>query len=141
MRRIKWVVVAWVSVLAVALSAVPVGAAASPVPPAGTSTDFTVKKLAPGDWNCTNGYSCYYDYLNGQGKLFTAARCGTHNLMGGPYQDKISSIANYGSGTVEVWKWIEDINDFVKKGWVEVGQEGNFHNPAVSIDMIYIWCT
>lgn len=91
-------------------------------------------------WDCTPGYSCYYDSLEGRNKLFTAGRCGEHDLRGGPYQDRISSIANYGSGLVEVWKWHPTAAWWELKGWVDVGRIGNFPDDDVSIDLVYIYC-
>ncbi|MEU4806334.1 peptidase inhibitor family I36 protein [Actinosynnema sp. NPDC023587] len=119
MKLIKSMAVGGASLLAVALSAAPAGAAAA--------------------WDCAAGYSCYYNGTDGRDKLFTAARCGTHDLRGGPFQDKISSIANYGSGKVWVYVWDVEAGDhFDLHGWVEVGSQGNFYTN--DIDKIHIDC-
>ena len=118
MKLVKSVALGGASLLAVTLSAAPAGAAAA--------------------WDCAAGYSCYYDGTDGRDKLFTAARCGPHDLRGGPYQDRISSIANYGSGKVKVYVWNVEARRFDLHGWVEIGSQGNFFTN--DIDKIIIEC-
>ncbi|MET9230113.1 peptidoglycan DD-metalloendopeptidase family protein [Lentzea sp. NPDC003310] len=104
-----------------------------------TWRNVTSRNCGGGAWDCQAGYSCYYDGTDGQNKLFTAARCGTHDLRGGIYQDRISSIANYGSGKVWVYVWdVESGDHFDLHGWVEVGTQGNFYTN--DIDKIHIDC-
>jgi len=88
-------------------------------------------------WDCTPGYSCYFDGFNGSNKLFTAARCGEHDLRGGIYQNKINSVANYGSGTVylDIWR---NAGYWEQYDYVLVGEERNIFSN--DIDRIVIIC-
>jgi hypothetical protein len=140
MRRIRLTVVVCVSLMAMILSAAPAGAAAEPVSPAGTSTARQLEKRDPVGvpaWDCASGYSCYYDLTEGRNKLFTAARCGEHDLRGGVYQNRISSIANYGNGKVWVYIW-RNAGYWELHGWVEIGSRGSFYTD--DIDRIVIDC-
>lgn len=119
--RIRSAFVAVVSLFAMVLSAAP--ASADPV---GSPA-----------WDCTPGYSCYFDYDGGYNKLFTAARCGEHDLRGGVYQNRISSIANYGNGQVRVYNW-RNAGYWELHGWVNVGATGSFYTNI--IDRIVIDC-
>jgi hypothetical protein len=142
MRRIKLALVACVSVLAVALSAAPAGAAADPVPPASTSKDFRLDKLGPGvarAWECQPDFSCYFDLTYGRNWLFNAGRCGEHDLMGGIYQNRISSISNRGHGIVWVYTWSS--SGWQLKGWIPIGYQGSFFGTLENdIDRIVIDC-
>lgn len=132
MNRVKIIGVAAATLAVMLLGAQPAAAA----PAQGAAATPAATRAA---WDCAAGYSCYYDGTYGRNKLFTAARCGEHDFRGGPYQDKISSIANYGSGRVDVWKWHGgDLWEW--KGYVDPGREGNFPDDDVSIDLINIWC-
>jgi hypothetical protein len=89
-RPVVRAIVAGVGTLALTLSA---------SPPAAAATQAYAYE------DCPWGYSCYYDGFNGRGLLFIAARCGTHDFRGGPYQNKINSVANFGSGDVRLDIW------------------------------------
>ncbi|MBM2620863.1 hypothetical protein JIG36_35720 [Actinoplanes sp. LDG1-06] len=135
MRRIVMVFIACLSVLGVALSAAPAGAAGK--------NELEISRLAVADWDCTAGYSCYYDSVGGRDKLFRAERCGQHDLRGGPYQNRINSIANYGAKIVYVYAYDVEARTWHRKGWVQPGQRGNLPDmpgDPISIDMINIIC-
>lgn len=125
-QRIKATVVACVSLSAVALSAAPAGAA----------------ETAPGQaraWECQPGFSCYYDSHYGENWLFNAGRCGEHNLLGGIYQNRISSIYNRGNGTVRVYRlrttgWEQMASIAVGRSQSFLGEQEN------EIDRIVIGC-
>ncbi|MDR7277018.1 hypothetical protein [Catenuloplanes atrovinosus] len=88
-------------------------------------------------WDCAQGYSCYYDDIYGEVKLFTAARCGWHDLRGGSYQNRISSVANYTSGWVRVWIW-RNAGYWEQHGYLYPGGVGYFDTN--DIDAIDIDC-
>lgn len=115
--------IACVSLLAVALPGAPASAAAS-----------ANQALA---WNCTAGYSCYFDGYNGTSKLFTAGRCGEHDLRGGIYQNRINSVANYGNGTVWLYIW-RNAGYWELWDYVLVGEARNIYSN--DIDRIVIDC-
>jgi hypothetical protein len=68
-------------------------------------------------WECTPGYSCYYDGHDGTNWIWNAPSCGFHNLgrMNPPLNDRISSIRNRGGGAIQPYNWTDDW------GWVAVG--------------------
>ncbi|MEU4620414.1 hypothetical protein AB0G04_10620 [Actinoplanes sp. NPDC023801] len=126
MNRIKSVIVAFVSVLGLLVSAAPAGAAASPASSAPVPA-----------WACTYGYSCYYDSVDGENKLFTAGRCGEHDLRGGKYHNRINSVANYGNGTVWLYIW-RNAGYWELYDYVLVGELWNIYSN--DIDRIVIDC-
>ncbi|MFF0312648.1 peptidase inhibitor family I36 protein [Streptosporangium sp. NPDC004379] len=58
-------------------------------------------------WDCSPGYSCYYDGGNGTNRIWVApsgGKCFDLGQMG--LNDRISSIYNRGNGTVHLYNWI-----------------------------------
>jgi hypothetical protein len=141
MSRIVLVIAACVSTLAVALSATPAGAAANPASKTDTPTVSEQERhgtARAAAWDCRAGYSCYYTGLDGTGAKWEAPGCGTYYLDGTQWQNNLYSIDNRGSGRVEVYNRI-GTNQYDRKGWVDPGQQGNFHQN-ISADMVKILC-
>lgn len=107
MRRIVLAIVACVSTLAVALAAVPAEAATDPAARAATSAvpQQEIGRTRAVDV-CAYGHQCFYDDSYGNDQLFTAARCGEHDLRGGRYQNKINFVDNNSSAHVylDIWR-------------------------------------
>jgi hypothetical protein len=120
-RRVVRATAAGVSALALTLSASPANAEAR----------------ADAWEDCPWGYSCYYDGFNGRGLLFVAARCDEHDFRGGPYQNKINSVANFGSGGVwlDIWR---NAGYWENYAYVAVGETRDIGSN--DIDRIWIRC-
>jgi hypothetical protein len=145
MRRIKLTLVACVSMLAMALSAAPAGAAVDPAPPMATAQNELEnlgadRALA---WDCDAGFSCYYTGTDGGGTRWRAPGCGFYSL-GSPLKDNLYSIHNRGSGVVSLYNWTG--HGYELKGWVY--PEGHPSNPTgrgnfpvnVGADLVHINC-
>lgn len=95
MRRVRLAIVACVSMLAVALSAVPAQAVTDPVARAGTSAvshpELMGSRAAA---MCPSGSRCIYDDDYGDVLLLAGLRCGEHNLVGGRFQNTINFVDN-----------------------------------------------
>jgi len=90
---------------------------ASAATPAATNVEAPAAHHAASYWECTQGYSCYYDGHGGANLMWVAPSCGWHNLgiMDPPLNDRISSVYNRGGGGIQAFDWTDD------KGWVEIG--------------------
>nr|WP_042179576.1 peptidase inhibitor family I36 protein [Kibdelosporangium sp. MJ126-NF4]CEL13895.1 hypothetical protein [Kibdelosporangium sp. MJ126-NF4]CTQ88263.1 hypothetical protein [Kibdelosporangium sp. MJ126-NF4] len=77
-------------------------------------------------WECSAGFSCYYDGFNGITRIYVAPGPGCHNLPASAV-NKISSVNNRGGGTVRLY----DSNNCVTLlATVPVGPPRNLDNAA-----------
>jgi hypothetical protein len=100
-RRFAMAVVASLGALAAGLSAVPAEAATSSAP--ASRQALGANRVV--DW-CDYGHQCFYDDSAGNIRLFTAARCGEHDLRGGGYQNRINYVDNNSTAHVylDIWR-------------------------------------
>jgi hypothetical protein len=120
-KRVVRAIVAGMGTLALTLSASPANA-----------------EVRAAAWeDCPWGYSCYYDGFNGRNLLFIAARCGEHDFRGGPYHNKVNSVANFGSGGVwlDIWR---NAGYWENYAYVAVGETRDIGSN--DIDRIWIRC-
>jgi hypothetical protein len=97
-------------------------------------------EVGPLAWECPGGYSCYYDWY-GEGRIWIAPSCGWHNLgaLNPPLHNRVSSVMNRGSGTVQVYDYIVDryveIGAVAPGNWLQL--EGSLTDV---IDAVNIEC-
>jgi hypothetical protein len=152
-----------ITVLAALFALVSSGGVAAGSPPGGTAVPLNNSSLAPGhhdnnhyrrdlrmqpawvtirDWDCSPGYSCYYDGRNGTGWRWVAPSCGWFDLgrMRPPFNDRISSIWNRGGGAIDLYNW-DGRSRWIYLGTVPIGARGNLP-PQIDniVDAVRIAC-
>ena len=138
MRRIVLMIVAGVSTLAMTLTTVPAEAATDPAARAATSA--ASQREIEGNRAvdvCAYGHQCFYDDSYGNDLLFTAARCGEHDLRGGIYQNRINFVDNNSTADVylDIWR-----NAGYWEPYAHVGPWGLERIWTNDIDRIRISC-
>ncbi|MFF8366887.1 peptidase inhibitor family I36 protein [Rhodococcus erythropolis] len=92
-------------------------------------------------WNCTTGYSCYYDDTDGVNRFWVAPSCGWFDLgkMSPPLNDRMSSLYNRGNGAINLYNWTG--SSWSHMMTVPVGYKVNLHNSFNNVvDAVSIAC-
>ena len=93
-------------------------------------------------WECSSGYSCYYDGHYGVNRIWVAPSCGWFNLgaMNPPLNDRISSIRNLGGGDIDLYNW-DGVSRWIYLTTVPVGYRAELWNAWDNVvDAVSIHC-